>query len=423
MSEAEEDGSLPLLIQAIDSNRNEKEIEQILKNGADVNLKCGEHGDTPLHRVKNKNLIKLLIDYGADVNSRDDCNMTPLIKAVFLEKMHDIISEFLKYGADVNSTDTVGNTALHFAYSKEIVNILISYGAVVNVKDKNGIVPLMKAVMEEKDIDVINSILSNGANPYSQLQIRGSLALIHYSKSVSHVNMYMWYNADIDATVKGGADTFLIKLIIEYCHTTLTTTSYTRKQFTSKIYEIIKPLMKHSLLINGEKLYKYFFLTLTCSNMREDYCGSLDEIIAFLQNLKSELKLMKKFRITKRFSLFDFCVSYYKNYKIPIKNTDLHSFIYNDNDSNRKCIVEHFPLYYDIIIMIIKIYKNKYKLLKNLTRLSICNNNNMDGRENYKVIHLNYDCLQCIAYYLDYRDLVNLFLASRKIHQPIYKKN
>ena len=58
-----------------------------------------------------------------------------------LEKHIEFI---ISNGFDINAKDNCGMTALHYASmskSKEIANILISYGAENNIKDNNGETP------------------------------------------------------------------------------------------------------------------------------------------------------------------------------------------------------------------------------------------------------------------------------------------
>lgn len=94
----------------------------------------------------------------------------------------------MKRGAKVDAATKKGNTALHIAslgilliftknlFAKinfiaffitagqvEIVNILIQYGAAVNIQSQNGFTPLYMAAQENHD-QVVKLLLSNGAN-------------------------------------------------------------------------------------------------------------------------------------------------------------------------------------------------------------------------------------------------------------------
>lgn len=104
----------------IKTNKNEDDdckLAQILiNNGADINTK-DKSGNTPLHYCiyyKNYKLMKLLVNNGADVNVHDNNGRTPLHLA--------IASNFVKGRHEIDN----------------YCNFLISNGADREIKDKNG---------------------------------------------------------------------------------------------------------------------------------------------------------------------------------------------------------------------------------------------------------------------------------------------
>ena len=106
--------------------------------------------------------IKELINNGANVNEYDRCQMTPLMTAS-LKGNKEIVEILLKEGAVVENFDR-NHTALMMAVrggNKEVVELLIRNMADVNARAYNA-TPLMWAV-SDRDLDIVNLLLNNGA--------------------------------------------------------------------------------------------------------------------------------------------------------------------------------------------------------------------------------------------------------------------
>ncbi len=95
-------------------------IRRLVDNGADVNLKDSVKLETPLHRLAqtiSNYAVKLLIDSGANVNAKNVNNMTPLHKAALKERL-DTLKVLLDAGADVNIEDVEhSQTACHSVFT------------------------------------------------------------------------------------------------------------------------------------------------------------------------------------------------------------------------------------------------------------------------------------------------------------------
>jgi ankyrin repeat protein len=131
-------------------------------------LEVKQVGATPFWlaaHLANVPMMRLLVEHGADPLLASDDGSTPLMMAVGLDnyegwERHGIVwrgersvllqryLEAAKYslelGGDVNASNKNGETALHAAAlvgGNDIVEFLVSKGAIVNVKDKKGRTP------------------------------------------------------------------------------------------------------------------------------------------------------------------------------------------------------------------------------------------------------------------------------------------
>lgn len=87
----------PRIFAAIDRDQID-EVKRLLEDGADVNARTKEDGDTPLHLAAeggHLEIVRLLLDHGADVNARTrDDNETPLGEAI--GNHHADVADLLK---------------------------------------------------------------------------------------------------------------------------------------------------------------------------------------------------------------------------------------------------------------------------------------------------------------------------------------
>ena len=119
---------------------NPNEVWKILQEGADYDAK-DENGQTPLMDAtyRNKrNILKLLIEKGADLNARNDRKETALFISARYDVPFEITDILLKAGADPNIQDINGDTPLIVAVrrtSLEKVELLLHNGADRNMKN------------------------------------------------------------------------------------------------------------------------------------------------------------------------------------------------------------------------------------------------------------------------------------------------
>jgi len=160
-----------LLREAAYSN-NLDVVKYLVEKGADVNAKDRfEH--TPLYLTSNPDVVKYLVEKGADVYAKDDDGMTPLhavtLGYVTIKEEDDrlkIVKNLIEKGADVNAKDNDGTTPLKFAISNirngrlDIMKYLIEKGADVNAKNNRGNTPLHAV----SNLDVMKYLVEKGAD-------------------------------------------------------------------------------------------------------------------------------------------------------------------------------------------------------------------------------------------------------------------
>ena len=90
---------------------------------------------------QNVEIIKLLLNAGADVNARNEDLMTPLMASVS-NKNAEVVSLMIKAGADINAQDKYEDSALHYAsvdaVNPTVIDVLLNAGADATIVNDNG---------------------------------------------------------------------------------------------------------------------------------------------------------------------------------------------------------------------------------------------------------------------------------------------
>lgn len=126
-------------------------VKLLIESGADVNGKTSD-GRTPLltatYNFRNRlNLqaIELLIKHGADPNVESSGGAIPLSNAATCGDVR-VVETLIKAGAEVNAGNSIGATALHSASNyPHIIKVLLNSGANVNTAQSQGYTPLHSA--------------------------------------------------------------------------------------------------------------------------------------------------------------------------------------------------------------------------------------------------------------------------------------
>ena len=144
-----------ILHYAIDNCQNNyfKTIELLINNGADINSHQSKLTETPLHRLCARikpqiDVITMILKNGADVNAINVSGKTPVFYCSFNYSV-ELLNLLVKYGADINIKDKYKNTLLHDDYIncydehfEEFLKALISLDFDINSKNSSGLTPL-----------------------------------------------------------------------------------------------------------------------------------------------------------------------------------------------------------------------------------------------------------------------------------------
>jgi|GEM_PF-6806101 len=155
-----------LLLISMSQKGNLLVVQALLNNlSINVNAKLYDHSSALSLAVYKGHgeVVKELINAGADVNIKDDHSVSPLCKAIE-SGYTEIVEILINAGADVNIKDSKNLSPLHFAAEKgytKIVQSLINAGANVNVKDNNAVSPLFFAI-QGGHINVIKDLIESG---------------------------------------------------------------------------------------------------------------------------------------------------------------------------------------------------------------------------------------------------------------------
>lgn len=252
-------GLRPSVCEAADSPRNKElyeavlfqdvpKIKALLGQGADPNYRENDRA-LLAWAAQNGNLevVKLLVDAKADVNSVDGIGHTPLIRAIETQQI-EIVTYLLEKKADPNAKDREGQPVLVFAVKSrkpEIAKAVIDAGADVKYVAPDGNSPALEVAQEglpesalmikvladaKANLDasnaaytplyyavdqgykeIVQALLDGGANPNGKTE-SGSLPIHEAVERVDILEMLLNKKADPNSVNGSGATPLIVAI-------------------------------------------------------------------------------------------------------------------------------------------------------------------------------------------------------------------
>jgi ankyrin repeat protein len=202
--------------------------EILLKHGAKLDIR-GTRQQPPIP-FTDIDMLRFLLDHGADVNFRQDDLGTPLHLAASYRAL-DIAQMLLEHKADVNSQDRNGKTPLHLLSESwlrsrpegqfrrrivfvnsgpnpKLVHLFLEHGAEVNFRMTNNWTPLHSTAFTGK-VETVRLLLDHGAD--TTVETNRGEHLVSRSKygsqelGVNIARLLLEHGADVNARTKGKA--------------------------------------------------------------------------------------------------------------------------------------------------------------------------------------------------------------------------
>lgn len=220
------------LLQMVDSEDDVDvdAVKRLLDQGADVKAKDKKGRTALMHAAENGHteVMKLLVNHGAVVNTVDELGNTP-IKWVVNDL--DTVKFLIKNGADVDRANKNGFTLLMAAAQRgatDVVKFLIQRGADVTAKTSGGDTALTSMFDDRNEnVEIAKLLIKNGADVNAKENYFGHSPLIMSAKfgDTEIANLLIKNGADLNAKDNDGTNalmhaiekghTDVVKLLVE----------------------------------------------------------------------------------------------------------------------------------------------------------------------------------------------------------------
>lgn len=163
---------------------NAKMVKLLIDYGSEVNCVNRRNNDTPIQcasSVGSLEIINLLLENGADPKKRNNIGYNALMRAVFDNRSSSKVIELLFNHVNMNEVSNNGDTALTIAIHKgnlESVKTLLNLGANPNKVTSNSKTPIIEAVCY-REKDIVETLLNCKGIDVNATDYQGITALRH----------------------------------------------------------------------------------------------------------------------------------------------------------------------------------------------------------------------------------------------------
>ncbi|WP_372369366.1 ankyrin repeat domain-containing protein [Candidatus Uabimicrobium sp. HlEnr_7] len=174
--------------------------KQLIAKSANVNVK-NSRGDALIFSVLDEaELLKLLVENGAELNVYNRTGYTPLMQSLYYE-YNDAAKYLIEKSTDVNGGNSKNQTTplIYAIENLEFMKLLLEKGANVKAKDKYGNTALLKAC-SMKNIDIVKLLLEKGAD-INQQDSYGNTTLMNAMKRRRVEIAKLLIEKDVDVNV------------------------------------------------------------------------------------------------------------------------------------------------------------------------------------------------------------------------------
>jgi ankyrin repeat protein len=135
----------------------------LITNGANVHKVTNSFWCEPIHFARSQEALNILISNGADINVKNLFHQTPIMHAT-LAKDTKAIEIFIRNHADLHLEDCFGANLIHYADEPLLLNLFKRHGVDLNHKDHDGFGALHHFAING-NFRAVKSLITLGGNP------------------------------------------------------------------------------------------------------------------------------------------------------------------------------------------------------------------------------------------------------------------